>query len=561
MLRRLISDALDQATWQALDQTLARDVEALVVPTQHPHVDAMLDAARRAAVVEDVRLAQVLDVGRDEALAFVITEWVGTGSMTARLHGGPMPPADVRTVVGEVSLALEKARHRGLHHLLLTTDEVHQLDDGSVKLTGLAVAAALAGRDGAHAADTSQEATAHDTEALVALVYAGLTGYWPLDGTSALPPAPRVAGGPAAPSQIAGGVPADLDTLCAQTFSGAGAPNTPGDLAGQIAPWGRDVRPQRTASASTLPLPAILAGGNTPHRGTGATAPAPASRPARKPEPPRMPRPPRTHTPPRQVRPARAASAAEPREGLDAAFGRGAFVDGDQPAAPLLSPSPISRPPQTQTRTVLLLVASTLAVVLGLGYCGLRGLGQSSGVKTRPHVTSAPARTGVPSLPRASAPSTPAASPPAAPAPATPVTIVSASGFDPSGDGAENNAAAGLAFDGDPATSWTSENYRSRRFGGLKNGVGLLLDLGSATQVRSLAVAVGGTGSNVQLRTASAPDSLAGSTVVARAADASGTVVLRPSKPITSRYLVLWFTALAKNGNGYRAVVDEVSMR
>ena len=53
-------------------------------------------------------------------------------------------------MVGESALALEAARHRGLHHLRLTPSRVHLLDDGTVKVTELATAAAL---DGAEVAD------------------------------------------------------------------------------------------------------------------------------------------------------------------------------------------------------------------------------------------------------------------------------------------------------------------------------------------------------------------------------------------------------------------------
>jgi serine/threonine-protein kinase len=58
------------------------------------------------------------------------------------------------------------------------------------------------------------------------------------------------------------------------------------------------------------------------------------------------------------------------------------------------------------------------------------------------------------------------------------LTIVDAAAFDPApGDGNERDQAVGLATDADPATAWRSECYRTAAFGGLKDGVGLLLQL------------------------------------------------------------------------------------
>ena len=62
--------------------------------------------------------------------------------------------------------------------------------------------------------------------------------------------------------------------------------------------------------------------------------------------------------------------------------------------------------------------------------------------------------------------------------------IATVSTFDPRGTGTpgENNAQATAAVDGDPGTSWSTERYGRRTFGGTKSGVGLVLDLpGPAT--------------------------------------------------------------------------------
>ena len=62
----------------------------------------------------------------------------------------------------------------------------------------------------------------------------------------------------------------------------------------------------------------------------------------------------------------------------------------------------------------------------------------------------------------------------------TAVKLVSARAFDPvggGGDGGEHDDQAGNVIDGDPATAWTTERYASRRFGNLKPGVGIAVQL------------------------------------------------------------------------------------
>ncbi len=59
----------------------------------------------------------------------------------------------------------------------------------------------------------------------------------------------------------------------------------------------------------------------------------------------------------------------------------------------------------------------------------------------------------------------------------TPVRIASTTEFDPSpGDGDETGT-GDLAIDGDPETTWDSERYDTQDFGGLKDGVGLIVEV------------------------------------------------------------------------------------
>lgn len=237
--RYLVSRRVAQHTryerWSATDQVLERDVVLVCFDADGPIGSATTDAARRASGVEDHRLVRVLDVGREGTLAFVVEEPLrGAQSMTTVLGDGGLPSEEARRVVGEAASALESARVRGLHHGVLTPRSVLRLEDGTVKVRGLATEAALLEADDT----TSDEASRADTVALVALSYAALTGRWPSpEGDSGLEAAPRVAGGVAPPSEIAAGVPGDLDLLARTTLNEDHGPATPGELAQQIGPW------------------------------------------------------------------------------------------------------------------------------------------------------------------------------------------------------------------------------------------------------------------------------------------------------------------------------------
>ncbi len=547
VLRRRLDDAVETSTWQAHDETLDRLVHLRVVAVDHPRGEAVLDAARRAAAVEDARLERVLDVGHDDEVTFVVSEWLAADSLEARLRGGPLTADAARTVVGEVALALEAARHRGLHHLRLSPRTVRVLDDGGVKVTDLATAAALDGVEvGTGAGElSSEEATELDTRDLVAVAYAALTATWPLPDRSDLPAAPLVSGKPAAPAQVVTGAPADLDTLCAQTFAGAGAPDSPGDLARQIAPWGR----QRQVERATGTFPHLLP---PTRRAPLPTATPPASGGA-SPSTSIVPAPP----PPPAPSPLAAIGVLQGlgTGGDDLADDLVEDPDGDARAGRDVVPGgrqvePSRERPQSRSATVLVLVGGFVAVFLLLAYCGLRGLGQNAFVPSPRTASTSPSATGTPGTAPTSSPPT-ATTPPAAAV----LRVTSARGFDPQGDGGEKDDKARLAVDGKTSTAWVSDTYKTAQFGGLKKGLGLLLNLDGEQLVTQVRVRLGAGGATLQLRTANG-ESLG--RVLASASDAAGTVTLRPAAAVRTSNLVIWFTVPAQVDGGYRAEVAEV---
>ncbi|HET9020915.1 MAG TPA: hypothetical protein VFN34_03445 [Ornithinibacter sp.] len=234
-VRRRLEQLHRTERWSADDTTLGRSVSVLCIASDDHRTPAMLDAARRAASVTHLVFVRILDVGSDDDVAYVVEEDLGEARTLADLVAdGGVPGDEVRRITGEVASALESASHRGMHHLDLKPDDVLRTPDGDVRLRGLETAAVRAGQDGAQ----SDDAARRDAVGVVALAYAGLTGLWPLGaGGAGLGAAPRVPGGVAAPSEIAAGVPRDLDAICRLTLNDDQGPTSPGDYARQVAPW------------------------------------------------------------------------------------------------------------------------------------------------------------------------------------------------------------------------------------------------------------------------------------------------------------------------------------
>lgn len=573
--------------WRAVDQVLDRPVGVRLVGGAA--AADTLDAARRAALVEDPRLLRVLDVGTgDPGLTYVVSELVGGETLADRLRHGPIPPSEARRVVGEAAQALERGDSAGLHHGRLTPAAVLVTRDGGVKVAGLGVDAAVdagPGSGGAAAGADGAAASRTDAVALVAVLYAGLTGRWPLplppgaevDGLAA---APRVIGQPVPPGDLVPGVPADLDTLCATTFGiPEDGPRTPGELAGRLAPWGFEDTGLAPEAHRTSPDTGLA------HEGAGAAGAAtPASRPGTTRPPATGGTPaaaPRTRPPGRfPVRlgaaagtvgaaAAAAATAAGMRPDRDAPTTGWPMSPGTAPIDVGTAPPPGDLPGwgrgddeergdsggrgprRDQAKVVLVVVAAVVAVVLALALNSLAGVfggdDESSGDTAAP-------------------PSAPASAPPpapeegAAPPPPAGPTVQGVRTLDPQGDdGSENDEEAPLAIDGDPGTAWTSSTYESAEFGGLKDGVGLVVDLGRPSAVGGVTLDVRGTGGTVEVQTSGGP-SLDGATVVGTA-DITGAPVDIGFGPVETQFLILWFTRLPDTGDGFRVELARVQLR
>ncbi len=141
--------------------------------------------------------------------------------------------------------------------------------------------------------------------------------------------------------------------------------------------------------------------------------------------------------------------------------------------------------------------------------------------------------------------------------------VLSVHDFDPrpKGNGTENPSLVPLAFDGNPGTAWTTLFYTRPDCGGLKPGVGLVVDLGLTTQVGAVRLGLVGHGTSVEiLASTSLPTQADDAIAVARADNAGEFVTLPLDPPVRARYLVIWLTRLPADIGGYRGGVSEIQV-
>jgi hypothetical protein len=121
----------------------------------------------------------------------------------------------------------------------------------------------------------------------------------------------------------------------------------------------------------------------------------------------------------------------------------------------------------------------------------------------------------------------------------------------------EPSTKAALAIDGSPATAWSTQYYLGNpRFGGLKNGSGLLVDMGKTVKLSSVTVTFGSTpGADVSIKLgndgSADPGSVSSFTTVAQQDGVpGGTTTFVVHSSASGRYLLIWFTKLPPKADG-----------
>jgi len=518
--------------WKAMDETLARPVSVLTFAPGYPCISQVVTAARAASRLTDPRLAQVFDVedGGDYAAAegqgevppgagaaFVVLEWVGGETLTDLVADGPLDPARACLLVADAARAVAGAHAAGQAHLRLTPETLRWTRSSGVKITGLGIDAALA--DSGLTETTESDPAVTDTRDLAALLYAALTGYWPGKSQTGLPPAPVSDGVVCTPRQVTADVPQAIDgVVCRALLHRAGRQGPPILAPGEFADALASVAPPVPLPEPAPPLP----------RGSF--------------EPP----------PPYDY--------AE-HDGY-AAYQAGYTPDPDDPASWALPARGRGTGYQQRYQAprrggasrallgvVMVLVISAVvatAVVIGTS------LHKSSSHK---------------------AGGTPSAKPSTAQTGSAVLAPAGADTFNIFGSDNEDAAQVQQAIDTGPGslkTSWATDYYYGQpKFGGLKSGTGLLLDMGRTVRLSQVDVLFGSnccTTAEIYLGNSSAKSKSALNSfkLVAPSVAASGNHSYSTSGNATGRYVLIWITSLPpKEGsaNQFQALIYNVIVR
>jgi hypothetical protein len=477
--------------WKAMDETLARPVSVLTFAEGFPRVPEVVTAARAASRLTDPRMAQVFDVEDGGGQAYIVLEYVGGDSLTDLLEGGPLDPALACSLVVDAARALAGAHALGQAHLRLTPDTLRWTRGSGIKITGIGIDAALAG-DGLTAAAADDPALA-DTIAVAGLLYAALTGYWPGEEPTRLPPAPLSDGVPAAPRQVSADVSSGLDSVITRALlqrpgrHGA-AIRTPAELAEEL-----------SAAAPPAPLPEPAPPAPAGYPGYGSYGPDPVN-------------------PDSWAVPERGPSGTAPYRPPPAARYPAAAYPGRKRGGGRVLLSVV----------VALILAIIAVTVWAVGFRH-------------------------PGHPAATASGSPAPSTSSAAATGAILKPVKDSTYNPLGTtpgNTEHPSNVGAAIDSSTSTAWTTSFYYDYpAFGNIKKGTGLLVDMGrkvSLSQVEVQFSAKGSTTAQIYLGNTDtiSQSALKSFTLVSPSATASGDHKYPVSSRATGRYVLIWLTSV-----------------
>ena len=226
-----------------------------------------------------------------------------------------------------------------------------------------------------------------------------------------------------------------------------------------------------------------------------------------------------------------------------------------EPPAPLLPAEAGAPPSRSQSNLVLMLMVGFVALACLIGGIGTSRIGSGTDLG---RILGADGTTSAPTTEPTSGGSGDTSG--GGDGGSEPLGIINAVGFDPPpGDGAEHNAEVPRIYDGDPTTAWTTEGYESETFGGVKQGVGITVDLGQAQKINSVTLELPTTAQ----ATVYAGDAATNSgTQIGQTQGRQGEVVLQPSSDVNAQYVTVWFTSLAPGDDGrYRAALGEIVVR
>lgn len=524
-------------TWRAFDEVLSRPVLMHLLPADHSRTEEVLATARRAAIATDSRFLRVLDASSvDEAIPFVVCEYAAGTTLQNLLATGPLSALEAAWLVHGVADALVSMHGQDLFHRRISPDTLVITATGNVKIVGFLLEAAIS-PEGSEAEEPGRHEQ-RDVHDLGRLLYCTLVSHWPGRQGYGMRAAPVDHDGNwLTPRQVRAGVSPALDRICDQILSDPPRQHEP---------------PLRSAADIAAALGKVLGTADASHD---------LERRMRYPvevvhvdeaEPP-LTDADLLHSDDDDY--ADDEGDGEPTAAIaTAALPAVDSRNDDTVATPAVPSQPVERGahpardltgsvrPEPKRRwlgfliglVVVVMIASLITVALN--------------------------------LPKDEEPQTQA--------PAGPVVhqIAGATAFDPEGDGGngeENSDEAALAHDGKPDTAWRTVSYRGNpALGGLKDGVGVVFDLGQPVKVSEITLELLGSGTGLEIRVPTNPQATEAPMgtakdwrVVGRADKANQQATLNLSTPAQTRFVLVYLTSLPPESGNYRGGIAEASFK
>jgi hypothetical protein len=560
--------------WRAKDRVLNRDVAIRVHTPAGPAAHAWISRALTAGGLATPALAMVYDASEGSGdpqspggAAYVVNEWIDGETLAERLSRGPMPAREVRTVLRRLAEGVAEAHRVGLAVGGLTPENVVLRPNGLVGLR--AVPAATGTIDG-------------DIAALGGLLEACLTGLAPTTGGSRplTGPSDLVALVRRARSTEAGqslsSVAAMASLLAERPRTGPGGssnshqnrtePHRDDTDSGWLRRL-RERRPDASPAADAAPTADVVAD-EAVRLDPQTLPPVPRVRPVTQSDTalsstalggdtidagsvgPRG----GYAVPP--VAATRGPAAQEGRSWADSDESFDVLADSEGYGGyggPPTGENDIDEEDGARRHRLVVIGLPLLALVVVIALAWWVG---STVLDVTDSVDEVQGST-----PSASASASDGAAAPAAAGEALP--IAGGDVFDPQGDGdPDNSGDVALAFDGDAATAWSTYEYRgSPAFGNLKDGVGLVLDLGSAQNVAAVTLTTSAPGAMVEIRTGDSADGDLDGFAVAADGELQEETELAFDEPVSAQYVLVWITGLVPSEGGFSASIAEVAVQ
>jgi eukaryotic-like serine/threonine-protein kinase len=435
--------------WRGTDEVLRR---AIAVKILHPHLAADDTFVRRfrheaiaVARLSHPAIVNVYDTCSDNGTEAIVMELVRGHTLRDRLDEGPLDPWVAANIAAQVAGALDVAHAAGLVHRDIKPANILMSEDGRVKVGDFGIAKA------AESADLTQEGSFVGTAKYLApeqveskpvdgrtdlyslgiVLYEMLCGRVPFEGDSSSATAlARLHQDPMRPRQIRPGIPRALEAITMRLLA-----RSPDDRF----PTAADVR-------------AELLGAGADDRATGSEVDATVAGPLASPMAPPM------------------GAPAPPVTGARPAAGPVGAPIGTPVGPPTTGSRPEVRFADSERRWLVpTLLVILVAIALGVAGLLLQRSGSLLGDDDDPEgsTTTTAAATG------------------------QPVGLARAIDFDPLGDdGRERPDLVDLAIDGDTNTAWETTSYHrpDLEWGGLKDGVGVMVELEDTADVSAVEV-------------------------------------------------------------------------